>query len=65
MSYTGNKDANCASQFFQSEIISYHDTNQHFGIEMYTINKVKGLLFLVAIKVLTFTFLTVHRERFF
>lgn len=54
------------ANFFQSEIISYHDTNQHFGIEMYTINKVKGLLFfLVAIKVLTFTFLTVHRERFF
>lgn len=43
MSYTGNKDANCASQ--KSEIISYHDTNQYFGIAMYTINKVKGLLF--------------------
>lgn len=28
---------------------------------MYTINKVKGLLFLAAINVITFTFLTVHR----
>lgn len=53
---------NCASQFFQNKrVYPINNTNQHFGIEMYTINKIKGLLFLVAINVITFTFLTVHR----
>lgn len=41
--------------------LSIINTNQHISIEMYTINKVKGLLFRAAINVITFTFLTVHR----